>query len=52
MEHYTAVKKEGTLTFCDSMDGIGVYYAKWDNAKWVRDKYHLISLICGIKWTI
>ena len=28
MEHYSAVKKEGSLTFCDSMDGPGEYYAK------------------------
>ena len=28
VEHYSAVKKEGTLTFCDSMDGPGEHYAK------------------------
>ena len=28
MEYYTAVKKEGSLTFCDSMDEAGDYYAK------------------------
>ena len=26
----TQQKKEGTLTFCDSMDGTGEYYAKWN----------------------
>ena len=28
MEYYVAVKKK-ELTFCDSMDGPGDYYAKW-----------------------
>ena len=28
MEQYTTVKKEETLTFCDSMDGPGEYQAK------------------------
>ena len=28
MEYYAAVIKEGILTFCDSMDGAGEYYAK------------------------
>ena len=27
-EYCTAVKKEETLTFCNSMDGSGEYYAK------------------------
>ena len=40
-------KKEGTLTLCDSMDGPGDYYAK-RNKSVGKDKYHIISLICGI----
>ena len=28
MECYVATKKEETLTFCESMDGPGDYYAK------------------------
>ena len=28
MEHYSAVKKEGNLTICNSMDGPGEHYAK------------------------
>ena len=28
-EYYAADKKE-TLTICDSMDGLGAYYAKWN----------------------
>ena len=30
MEYYTVAKKERILTFCDSMDGVGDYYAKWN----------------------
>ena len=40
-------KKEENFTLCDSMDGCGEHYVKWN--KPVReDKYHMISLICGI----
>ena len=28
MEYYATIKKEGTLTICNSMDGPGEYYAK------------------------
>ena len=39
-------KKEKN-TLCDSMDGPGEHYPKWN--KPVReDKYHMTSLICGI----
>ena len=32
VEYYEAVKKQKeTLTFCNSMDGPGDYYAKWNN---------------------
>ena len=31
-----STKKEGAPTFCDSMDGPGNYYAKWD--KPVRER--------------
>ena len=41
-------KKEGTLTFCDSMEGHGDYYAKWNKPIRERQKYHIISAICGI----
>ena len=30
MEHYSAVKKEEKFTFCNSMDGPGEHYAKWN----------------------
>ena len=33
MEYYVAIKKEGNLTFCDSMDGPGHYYVKWNKSQ-------------------
>ena len=43
-------KKEENFTLCDSMDGPGEHYAKWN--KPVRERQiHLSSLICGIQWT-
>ena len=40
-------KKQENCTLCDSMDGPGELWAKWN--KLVRERwYHLISLICGI----
>ena len=30
IEYYSAVKKEVNLTLCDSMDGPGDHYAKWN----------------------
>ena len=34
-------KKEGTLTFCDHMDGTGDYYAKWNKPASERQVYDL-----------
>ena len=31
---------------CDNMDGFQEHYAKWDESE--NDKYHIISLKCGI----
>ena len=39
-------KKEENFTLCDSMDEPGEHYAKWNKPE--KDKYHMISLICGI----
>ena len=39
--------KKEKFTFCDSMDGPGEHYAKWDKPVG-KDKYHMISVICGI----
>ena len=43
-------KKEGTPTFCHSMDGTGEYYIKW-NKPGVEDKYQKISPIRRTMWT-
>ena len=40
-------KNEGNLTYCDSMDEPGNYYAK-RNKQPEKDKYHMVSLIWGI----
>ena len=40
-------KKEWNLSTCNNMDGHGGHYAKWNKAD--KDKYCMISLICGIK---
>ena len=47
MEYYLSVRKKKNFTLCDSMDGPGEHYAKWN--KPVREsKYHTISLVCEI----
>ena len=47
MEFYLPVKKEENFTLCNSMDGPGEHYAKWKSQS-EKDKYHMISLICGM----
>ena len=42
-------EKEGTPTFCNSMDGTGEHYAKWSKSVG-KDIYHMISPIRGIQW--
>ena len=39
-------KKEQNLAFCKDMDGARQYYAKQKKSE--KDKYYMISLICGI----
>ena len=39
-------KKEWNLAVCDNMNGLGGHYAKWNKSD--KDKYCMISLICGI----
>ena len=39
-------KKEWNLAICNDMDGAREYNAKWNKSE--KDKYHMISLICGI----
>ena len=45
MESYLAIKKEHNYAICSNMDGLGGYYAKWNNSK--KEKY-CILIICGI----
>ena len=46
MEYYLAVKKE-SFTLCNSMDTPGEPYVS-EISQLDKDKYHMISLICGI----
>ena len=39
-------KKEWNNAICSNMDGPRDYHTKW--SKPAKDKYHMISLICGI----
>ena len=39
-------KKIENFAICNNMDGLGGYYAKWNKSE--KDKYCMISLICGI----
>ena len=34
--------------FCDNMAGLWEYYAKWNKSD-RKNKYYMISLICGIQ---
>ena len=42
-----SLKKEGNPSICDNIDGPGGHCAKWNNPD-TENKYHVISLICGI----
>ena len=50
VEYYVAIKKEWNNTTCTNMDGPRNYDTKWGKSD--KDKYHMMSLICGIwkKW--
>ena len=39
-------KKEWNNAICSNMDGPRDYHTKWSQKE--KDKYHMISLICGI----
>lgn len=40
-------EKEGNLATCDNMNGLWEHYIKWFKSE--KDKYHMSSLVCGIK---
>ena len=47
MEYYSAVKKkERNNAICINMDGSRDYHTKGSKSE--QDKYHMISLICGL----
>ena len=46
MEYYSATNKWNNA-ICSNMDGPGGYHNKW--SKLEKEKYHMRSLICGIK---
>ena len=39
--------KEWDFAICNSMYGLGGYYAKWNKSE--KDRYCMISFVCGIK---
>ena len=46
MEYYSAIKKEWNNAICSNMDGSRDCHTEW--GKTDKDKYRMISLICGI----
>ena len=44
MEYYAPIKQEWNNTICNNMGEPRDYPTKW--SKSVRDKYHMVSLIC------
>ena len=45
-EYYSAIKKEWNYAICSDMDG--PIDCHTERSKSDKDKYHMISLICGI----
>ena len=55
MEYYSDIKNNEILSFCSNMDGPKDYHTKWSKSdiidyhtKSEKDKYYMISIICGI----
>ena len=46
MDYYSAIKKEWNNFICSHIDGPRDYHTKWSKPD--KDKYHMISLICGV----
>ena len=50
VEHYLAIKKKELLSFATAwMDLESIMLSELNQSE--KDKYHMISLICGIRWT-
>ena len=47
MEYYVVIQKEGNLTFATAWMGLEIITLNEINQS-EKDKYHLISFICGI----
>ena len=45
-EYCSAIKKEWDNTICSNMDGPRDCHTEWSQRE--KDKYYMISLICGI----
>ena len=41
-----SLSKEWNNAICSNMDGSRDYHTKWSKSD--KDKYHIISIICGI----
>ena len=48
VEYYSAIKKERSNTIYSNMDGPGVFIILSEVGHTEKDKYHMISLICGL----
>ena len=46
MDYSSAIKKEWNNAICSNMDEPTDYGTKWNKSE--KDKYHMISLICGV----
>ena len=46
MEYYSAIKKEWYNAILSNMDATRDSHTKWGKSE--KDKYHMISLICGM----
>ena len=48
LEFYLTIKKKENFTPCNSMDGPGQHYAKVKQPVREKDKFYMITLVCGI----
>ena len=45
MEYYLVIEWNNAI--CSNMDGPRDYHTKWSLSQKEKDKYHMISLVCG-----